>query len=106
MERWGRGKEEDWPLAGLDDAECPAGVWPLAWSISEKTEAGGLSFVPLKGRGEEPGLAFKELYLSQAGEARQGVYMNTSQAGSAVSLVVLKHVCLHLALYLSLKKAT
>lgn len=44
--------------------------------------------------------------LSQAGEARQGVYMNTSQAGSAVSLVVLKHVCLHLALYLSLKKAT
>ena len=44
--------------------------------------------------------------LSQAGEARQGVYMNASQAGSAVSLVVLKHVCLHLALYLSLKKAT
>ena len=31
------------------------------------------------------------------------MYMNTSQAGSAVSFVVLKHVCLHLALYLSLK---
>ena len=31
------------------------------------------------------------------------MFTNTSQAGSAISLVVLKHVCLHLALYLSLK---
>lgn len=41
---------------------------------------------------------------SCAGEERQGLYTNTTQAELAISLMVPKHVCLFLALYLSLKK--
>lgn len=41
---------------------------------------------------------------SWAEEVRQGLYTNTSQAKSAIFLTIPKHVCLFLALYLSLKK--